>query len=318
MAKYLKDLNILKVVGGEAKEESASRARAAPQHIVVGTPGRVQHFITEGILKFDRLRMFILDEADEMLSRGFKDAIVEINSDLPKNAQTILLRFLFLFFIPFHYSHIKSTLFHLSSASPPFTSSATMPSESVTITTQILRNPVRILVPQDELTLDGLKQFYVAVEREEQKMDVLLDIYESIQVSQCVMFCNTRRKVDFVTHCLRDQKYTVSCIHSKMSQDERNAIMQSFREGKSRVLISTDLLSRGIDVQQISLVVNFDLPTLKESYIHRIGRSARFGRKGIAINLVTTDDGSKLKEIQEFYHTQIDEMPVNIKDLLKA
>ena len=186
------------------------------------------------------------------------------------------------------------------------------------MTTQILTDPVKILVPREELTLDGLKQFYVAVEKEENKFETLVELYETIQVSQCVIFCNSKQKVTQLKEDLEMQKFTVSAIHGAMEQSERNKIMADFREGRSRVLISTDLLSRGIDVQQVSLVVNYDLPAQKESYIHRIGRSARFGRKGIAINLVTDEDAEMLQEIQKFYTTQINEMPPNIKELLEA
>ncbi|KAH7818254.1 Translation initiation factor 4A [Monocercomonoides exilis] len=286
MAKFLKGLNILRVVGGEAISETARKVAEAPQHIIVGTPGRVAHMIYSEIIDVSHLRIFVLDEADEMLSQGFKDKIVEINSNLPKNAQTVLL-------------------------------SATMPQEIIEITRQILNDPVQILVPRDELTLDGLRQFYVAVEKEEFKEEALFDLYDSIQVAQCVIFCNSKRKVDYITEDLRSRKFTVSSIHGAMEQEDRNRIMQDFRDGKNRVLVTTDLLSRGIDVQQISLVVNYDLPMEKESYIHRIGRSARFGKKGIAINLVTEEDGQMLKDIQEFYGTKIEEMPANIKELLQ-
>ena len=193
-----------------------------------------------------------------------------------------------------------------------------MPKEILDITENIVKNPIRILVPREQLTLDGLKQFYIAVEKEENKYETLTELYETIQVSQCVIFCNSKQKVDTLKEDLIGQKFTVSAIHGAMDQTERNQIMRDFRDGRSRILITTDLLSRGIDVQQVSLVVNYDLPAQKESYIHRIGRSARFGRKGIAINFVTDDDAEMLREIQTFYNTQIDEMPSNIKELLMA
>ena len=191
-----------------------------------------------------------------------------------------------------------------------------MPKEILDITSQILTNPVRILVPREDLTLDGLKQYYIAVEKEENKFDTLIELYESIAVSQCVIFVNSKQKVIQLKEDLARQNHTVSAIHGAMDMTERNQIMRDFRDGRSRILITTNLLARGIDVQQVSLVINYDLPPEKETYIHRIGRSARFGRKGIAINFVTDEDAEMLQEIQKFYSTQIYELPSNIKELL--
>ena len=191
-----------------------------------------------------------------------------------------------------------------------------MPKEILDITQQILTNPVRILVPREELTLDGLKQYYIAVEKEENKFDTLLELYEAISISQCVIFVNSKQKVIQLQEDLAHQQHTVSAIHGAMEMPERSQIMRDFRDGRTRVLITTNLLARGIDVQQVSLVLNYDLPAEKETYIHRIGRSARFGRKGIAINFVTDEDAVMLQEIQKFYSTQIYELPSNIKELL--
>ncbi|KAH7824931.1 putative ATP-dependent RNA helicase FAL1 [Monocercomonoides exilis] len=286
MAKFLKGLNILRVVSGEAISETARKVAEAPQHIIVGTPGRVAHLIRSEIIDVSHLRIFVLDEADEMLSQGFKDQVVEINSNLPKNAQTVLL-------------------------------SATMPQEIIEITRQILNDPVQILVPRDELTLDGLRQFYVVVEKEEYKKEALFDLYDLIQPAQCVIFCKSRWKVNYFTKDIRRRGINACSIHKGMNYEDRDHNMQDFRDGKNRVLVTTDEFARCIDVQQISLVVNYDLPMEKESYIYRIGRSARFGKKGIAINLVTEEDGQMLKDIQEFYGIKIEEMPPSIKELLQ-
>ena len=165
----------------------------------------------------------------------------------------------------------------------------------------------------DELTLDGIKQFFVAVEREEWKFDTLCDLYDTLTITQAVIFCNTRRKVDWLTEKMREANFTVSSMHGDMKQAERDAIMKEFRSGMSRVLITTDVWARGIDVQQVSLVINYDLPNNRELYIHRIGRSGRFGRKGVAINFVMNDDIRILRDIEQYYSTQIDEMPMNGK-----
>ena len=184
------------------------------------------------------------------------------------------------------------------------------------MTTKFMNDPVRVLVKRDELTLEGIKQFFVAVEREEWKFDTLCDLYDTLTITQAVIFCNTRRKVDWLASKMREANFTVSAMHGDMPQKERDAIMEEFRSGGSRVLIATDVWGRGLDVQQVSLVINYDLPNNRELYIHRIGRSGRFGRKGVAINFVKSDDIRILRDIEQYYSTQIDEMPMNVADLI--
>jgi len=270
-------------IGGTSITDSGDLGTS---QVVVGTPGRVYDMLNRKILTSDHIKMFVLDEADEMLSRGFKDQIYDVFQKLPtSNLQVVLL-------------------------------SATMPGEVLDVSTKFMRDPIRILVKRDELTLEGIKQYYVSVEKDEYKFDTLCDLYGTLTITQAVIFCNTRRKVDEVTRRLLDKNFTVAAIHSDMSQSQREEILKSFRGGTSRVLITTDLLSRGIDVQQVSLVINYDLPSNRESYIHRIGRSGRFGRKGSAINFVTHSDNQMLSDIIQFYSTQIDEMPMNVADLI--
>ncbi|KAG4106112.1 DEAD-domain-containing protein [Neocallimastix lanati (nom. inval.)] len=254
-------------------------------HVVVGTPGRVWDMINRRALNTENIKMFVLDEADEMLSRGFKDQIYEVFQLLPPQTQVVLL-------------------------------SATMPPDVLEVTKNFMRDPIRILVKRDELTLEGIKQFYVSVEKEEWKLDTLCDLYETVTITQAIIFCNTRRKVDWLTEKMQSREFTVSAMHGEMTQAEREIIMREFRSGSSRVLITTDLLARGIDVQQISLVINYDLPANRENYIHRIGRGGRFGRKGVAINFVTNEDVRMLRDIEQFYNTQIEEMPMNIAELI--
>jgi len=254
-------------------------------HVVVGTPGRVYDMINRRALDPRSIKIFILDEADEMLSRGFKDQIYDVFRYMNDTIQVILL-------------------------------SATMPADVLEVTKKFMRNPVRILVKKEQLTLEGIKQFYIGVEKEEWKLDTLCDLYETLTITQAVIFCNTRRKVDWLTEKMHSRDFTVSAMHGDMDQKERDIIMREFRSGSSRVLITTDLLARGIDVQQVSLVINYDLPTNRENYIHRIGRGGRFGRKGVAINFVTEEDKRNLQDIEQFYNTQIDEMPMNVADLI--
>lgn len=194
--------------------------------------------------------------------------------------------------------------------------SATLPQDVLEMTSKFMTDPIKILVKRDELTLDGIKQFFVSVEKEEWKFDTLCDLYDTLTITQAVIFCNTRKKVDWLSEKMREANFTVSSMHGEMPQKERDAIMAEFRSGNSRVIITTDVWARGIDVQQVSLVINYDLPNNRELYIHRIGRSGRFGRKGVAINFVKNDDLKVLRDIEQYYSTQIDEMPLNVTDLI--
>jgi len=271
-------------IGGTSVHTDIERLRDG-QHVVVGTPGRVFDMVAKRHLKIDDLLTFVLDEADEMLSRGFKDQIYDIFKTLPPNVQVCLF-------------------------------SATMPPEILDMTQKFMRDAVRILVKKDELTLEGIRQFYLALDREDWKLDTLCDLYETLTISQAIIYCNTRRKVDLLEHEMTKRDFTVSTIHADLGQDQRELVMREFRSGSSRVMISTDLLARGIDVQQVSLVINYDLPQSIENYLHRIGRSGRFGRKGVAINFVTNSDVRTMKDIERHYHTQIEEMPADIADMI--
>jgi len=194
--------------------------------------------------------------------------------------------------------------------------SATMAPDILDLTSKFMRDPVRILVKKDELTLEGIRQFYIAIEKEDWKLDTLCDLYETLTITQAIIYCNTRRKVDWLAEKMGARDFTISIMHAELEQKDRERIMREFRSGSSRVLISTDLLARGIDVQQVSLVINYDLPGNIENYLHRIGRSGRFGRKGVAINFITNADVRLMRDIEAYYHTQIEEMPMDIADLI--
>jgi len=271
-------------IGGTSVREDMRVLQKGVQ-VVVGTPGRVGDMIRRRALSTASMTMFILDEADEMLSRGFRDQIYDVFQSLPNEIQVCLF-------------------------------SATMPDEVLSITDRFMRDPIRILVKREQVTLEGIKQFYVAVEKELWKFDTLCDLYETLTITQAIIYCNTRRKVDQLTEQMNQKDFTVSSMHGDMQPSERELIMKEFRSGSSRVLITTDLLARGIDIQQVSLVINYDLPVNRENYIHRIGRSGRFGRKGVAINFVTADDTRALREIEQFYNTKIEEMPMDVADLI--
>uniref|UniRef100_A0A8I5UEG4 RNA helicase n=1 Tax=Pongo abelii TaxID=9601 RepID=A0A8I5UEG4_PONAB len=242
-------------------------------HIIVGTPGHVFDMLNQRYLSPKYIKMFVLDEADKMLSHGFKDQIYDIFQKLNTNTQVVLL-------------------------------SATMPSDVLEVTKELMRDLIRILVTKEELTLEGVRQFYINVEQEEWKLDTLF------------IFINTRRKVDWLTEKMHARDFTVSTMRGDMDQNERDVIMREFCSGSSRVLITTDLLARGIDVQQVSLVINYDLPTNRENYIHRIGQGGWFGHKGVAINVVSEEDKRTLQDIKTFYNTSIEKMPLNVADLI--
>ncbi|KAF5392520.1 hypothetical protein D9757_002190 [Collybiopsis confluens] len=270
LADYM-EVTSLACVGGTKISDDIAVLRSGVQ-VVVATPGRLLDMIKRRALQSDHAKILCLDEADEMLSQGFKDQVYEAFQLLPGDMQVLLF-------------------------------SATMPVEVLEVTDKFMRDPIRILVKKDELTLEGIKQFYIAIEKEEWKLDTLSDIYDTISIAQSVIFCNSRRKVDWLTEKMEEREFTVSAIHGSMDQEERGLIMKSFKSGSTRVLITTDLLARGIDVQQVSLVINFDLPSNRENYIHRIGRGGRFGRKGVAINFVTGNDVAMLRELEREYHS---------------
>ena len=258
-------------IGGTKVRDDIEKLREGVQ-VVVGTPGRVFDMIKRDVLSTRYIKQFVLDEADEMLSRGFKDQIMDVNRTLNQTIQVILL-------------------------------SATMPEDVLEVTKHFMHEPIRILVKKEEITLEGIRQFYIKVEKEEWKFETLCDLYDTLTITQAVICCNSCRKVEWLTQKMGAHDFTVSAIHGDMEQNEREVIMKEFRSGSSRVIITTDFLACGIDVQQVSLVINYDLPSNRENYSHRIGRGGRFGRKGVAINFLTNNCFRALRDIEMFYST---------------
>lgn len=285
LSKYL-NISIMEVVGGTNVHECKKDLDNIPQ-MIIGSPGRVLDMITKNFLFTDNLKTLIFDEADETLSIGFKETIYNIVKTIPQDSQICLF-------------------------------SATIPPDIIELSKNFMNNPEQILVKKEALTLEGIKQFYINIRISDWKFDVLKDLYNTINIAQCIIYINSKNKLIEIFDRLNNDNFPVSCIHGELTSHERKEVMKNFRSGHSRILLSTDLLSRGIDVQQLSLVINFDLPKSKEVYIHRIGRSGRYGRKGVAINLVTDRDIYYMKEIESFYDTQIDEMPQNIEDYLSV
>lgn len=271
-------------IGGTNIGEDIRRLDAGAQ-IVSGTPGRVFDMLNRKNLQTENIKMLVLDEADEMFSIGFKKQIYDIYKFLKAGVQVVIV-------------------------------SATLPTEILEMADEFMTEPVKILIKRDEITLDGIKQFFIPVEKEQWKYDTLKDIYDSFTITQAVIFRNTRDDVESLASQMKKSNFSVSAMHGGMMQKERDEVMDEFRNGKTRVLITTDVWARGIDVKQVSLVINYDMPKSRELYIHRIGRSGRYGRKGVAINFVTLSDTPMLRNIEQFYSTQIDEMPMNLSEIM--
>lgn len=283
ISKY-QNVTYMEVIGGTNVDDCRKKLDTSPQ-ILIGTPGRILDMMQKNYLFTNKIHTVVFDEADEILSAGFQETIHSIIRFISKETQICLF-------------------------------SATIPDEVIQLTSNFMNNPEKILVKKEALTLEGITQFYINIKVNDWKYEVLTDLYDTINIAQCIIYINSKNKLMDVYNSLTKDNFPVSCIHGEMGGNERKEVMENFRSGHSRILLSTDLLSRGIDVQQLSLVINFDLPKSKETYIHRIGRSGRYGRKGVAINLVTDRDIQYLKEIESFYETQISEMPSNIADII--
>jgi translation initiation factor 4A len=258
------------------------RALERGVHYIVGTPGRIYDLMHRGAIQRQHIKVLIMDEADQMLEDRFREQVMCIlGLGFPKDAHVALF-------------------------------SATMPAEVVEFANKLLQNPVRILIPPEEVTLEGIKQYFVELPREDWKYEVLCDLYQQLNINQAIIYCNKRQKVEWLAEKMSAQGFPLSFIHGDMDVEERRRRMKDFRTGGIRVLISTDLLARGIDVQQVSLVINYELPIQRENYIHRIGRSGRFGRKGVAINLLLTDEMKLMRDIESFYTTKVDTLPEDL------
>ena len=281
LSSMMKGVVIKTIIGGSSIDEDVADMRTNPPHIIVGCPGRIYDMIRRRHINANKLKLIILDEADEMLSMGFKDQVFNIFQHLNKNVQIALF-------------------------------TATLPNNIFKITDKFMRDPIKICVKAESLTLEGIRQYYVAIEDDMQKFLTLKDLYPYISSSQCIIYANSVERVTNLYEAMLEDGFPVCCIHSRMNKAERENAFKEFRLGSARVLISSNVTSRGIDIQQVSVVINFDLPKDIHLYLHRIGRSGRWGRKGVAINFVTRRDGIKLKEIETYYATQIEEMPSDV------
>lgn len=274
----MEGLRIQRLYGGSVIEEGSSFSNKNVPHVICGCPGRVHDMMRRDRISSKKIKTVILDEADEMLSAGFKDQVYNIFQYFSNDIQVILV-------------------------------SATLPDSINSIVDKIMRDPIKICVKREMLTLEGIKQFYIAVDDDRQKYATLKDLFSYLSVSQCIIYSNSIKRVQDLYEAMKEDEFPVCRIHSNMDKTERETAFNEFRGGKSRVLISSNVTARGIDIQQVSIVINFDLPKCVNTYLHRIGRSGRWGRKGVGINFITRRDLGKMKEIESHYSTQINEMP---------
>jgi len=284
----MKGLRVQTLFGGSQytvhDEINGDSFKKTNPHIICGCPGRVFDMMRRDKITSKKIKLIILDEADEMLSSGFKEQIYNIFQYLNTNIQVALF-------------------------------SATLPHSIFNIINKIMRDPIKIYVKAEMLTLEGIKQFYVGVEDDRQKYNSLKDLFKFISLSQCIIYCNSVKRVNDLYEAMREDEFPVCCIHSNMEKVDRDNSFLDFRNGKSRVLISSNVTARGIDIQQVSTVINFDIPKDIHTYLHRIGRSGRWGRKGVGINFVTKRDIIKLKEIERHYACEINELPADLEFL---
>jgi translation initiation factor 4A len=274
-------LSVYSATGGTPISADLKALERGVQYLV-GTPGRIYDLMHRNALQRQHIKVLIMDEADQMLEDRFREQVMCIlGLGFPKDTRVALF-------------------------------SATMPAEVVSFADSLLQNPTRILIQPEEVTLDGIKQYFVELPREDWKYEVLCDLYQQLNINQAIIYCNKRQKVEWLAEKMSSQGFPLSFIHGDMDVEERRRRMTDFRRGGIRVLISTDLLARGIDVQQVSLVINYELPTQRENYIHRIGRSGRFGRKGVSINLLLPEETKMMKDIESFYSTQVSSLPEDL------
>ena len=282
IGKLYKNLRTQLLIGGTSTETDIQNLQKNPPHVIIGCPGRVHDMLRRKKLRTNHFKLIVLDEADEMLSQGFKEQVYNIFQFLSKDIQVALF-------------------------------SATMPESLNTLTSKFMRDPIKILVQTEQLTLEGITQYYIALENDDQKYDTLKDLYGTFSLSQCIIYCNSVKRVQDLYEAMTADNFPVCQIHSNMEKDEREKNFRAFSSGNMRVLISSNVTARGIDVQQVSTVINFDIPKCIHTYLHRIGRSGRWGRKGMGINFVTRRDSKSMREIEQYYHTNIVELPETIK-----
>jgi translation initiation factor 4A len=285
----MNNIKIYNLVGGNSVQDDIQYLKFNNPHIITGCIGRINDMIQRNLIHLDNLTTFIIDEVDEIFSNDFKHQIMDIFNQITNYKK----------------NNIQYVFF-----------SATMPESFNAMLNDLMKNPVHIIVKSECLTLEGISQYYIALNNDYEKYLVIKDLYSSITLSQSIIYCNSIGRVNELYENLIKDDFPVCRLHGNMTKDERNQSFNDFKKGKYRVLISSNITSRGIDIQQISIVINYDLPKCKHNYLHRIGRSGRFGKKGVSINLITKRDVPIMKEIEEHYNTEINELPINFNENL--
>jgi translation initiation factor 4A len=280
LSSYKKNLKKHLLIGGTSTSDDISTLKSNIPHVIVGCPGRTFDMLKRGYINSNTIKLLVIDEADEMLSYGFKEQIYNLMQYLTTTCQIALF-------------------------------SATIPLDVKQLTSKFMRNPVEILVKSEMLTLDGINQYYIAINSDTDKFETLKELYNTISISQCIIYCNSIKRVDDLASAMMSDSFTISKIHGSLDKEERVKAYRDFKSGKTRILISSNVTARGIDIQQVSTVINFDLPKDIHTYLHRIGRSGRWGRKGTSINFVTKFDINKIKELEQYYNIEIKELPSN-------
>lgn len=286
LSSSIENIAIKTLVGGTPITDDLDYFKSTIPHVVVGTVGRVYDMINRRKLKTNNLRILVMDEADELLSRGFKMQIYDLIQCLPKETQIALF-------------------------------SATMPPDVVELGEKIAVNPVKISVKPEDLSLECICQHYVALNNEYMKYDTLKDLFSILQMNQTIVYMNSIIKVEQIYNMLREDGFPVGYIHGSLTKLERENALKKLRNGEFRILISSGITSRGIDIQQVSTVILYDIPRSVHTYLHSIGRSGRYGRKGLAINFVTPRDVENMRKIERYYKINISELPSNVDSLLK-
>ena len=284
LAKYMSDIKVLPVYGGQEIVRQIKSLKTGVQ-IIVGTPGRVMDHMRRKTVKFDNINMVILDEADEMLDMGFREDMETILTETPEDRQTVMF-------------------------------SATMPKAIMDIARNFQKDARIIKVVRKELTVSNIEQFYYEV-RPKNKTEVLCRLIDIYNPRLSVVFCNTKRQVDELISELKGRGYFADGIHGDMKQQQRDRVMDDFRSGKVDILIATDVAARGIDVDDVDMVFNYDIPQDEEYYVHRIGRTGRAGRSGMALSFISGKEVYKLKDIERYCKTKILAKPVPSLDDVK-
>jgi translation initiation factor 4A len=263
-------------IGGIPLNNNIEQIRTS--HITIGTPGRLQNLVEIGEIQSDFLKLIIIDEADELLKEEFIEQTKNIVGNANEDTQICIF-------------------------------SATMPDEILNITNNFMRNPVHFLIEKEKLSLSLITQYYLFLQDENEKLKKLEELYSRLSINQSIIYVNSIKRANWLKKKLDDLKHQTEVLHSKLPGNERNTIMTNFRKGNFRVLISTDLICRGIDIQQVSYVINYEFPYDVDSYIHRIGRSGRYGKRGIAINFITNNCFRMFKNVEKHYNIKIEVMP---------